>query len=68
MKILDRIADVGLRRHLARSTIACYQGWVADFLRFSLETTMIYTHIMQKPAIAVRSPLDRLQTPGGVLV
>jgi integron integrase len=35
MKILDRIADVGLRRHLARSTIECYQGWVADFLRFS---------------------------------
>ena len=26
----------------------------------SLETTMIYTHVMNKPAIAVRSPLDRL--------
>jgi integron integrase len=25
-----------------------------------LETTMIYTHVMNKPAIAVRSPLDRL--------
>ena len=25
-----------------------------------LETTMIYTHVMNRPAIAVRSPLDRL--------
>jgi site-specific recombinase XerC len=25
-----------------------------------LETTMIYTHVMNKPAIAVTSPLDRL--------
>ncbi len=26
----------------------------------SLETTMIYTHVMNKPAVAVTSPLDRL--------
>ena len=26
----------------------------------SLETTMIYTHVMNKPAIAVQSPLDLL--------
>jgi site-specific recombinase XerD len=25
-----------------------------------LETTMLYTHVMNKPEIAVRSPLDRL--------
>ena len=25
-----------------------------------LETTMIYTHVMNKPSIAVMSPLDRL--------
>ena len=35
MKVLDRIRDVGMRRRLARSTIECYQTWVADFLRFS---------------------------------
>jgi integron integrase len=35
MKVLDRIADVGMVRHLVRSTIACYQSWVAEFLRFS---------------------------------
>jgi integrase len=28
----------------------------------SLKTTMIYTHVMNRPAIAVRSPLDRLGT------
>jgi len=28
----------------------------------SLETTMIYTHVMNKPAVAVTSPLDRLTT------
>ncbi len=26
----------------------------------NLKTTMIYTHVMNKPAIAVTSPLDRL--------
>jgi site-specific recombinase XerD len=26
----------------------------------SLETTMVYTHMMNRPAIAVASPLDRL--------
>ncbi len=32
----------------------------------SLKTTMIYTHVMQKPAISVRSPLDQL-AGGGAL-
>ena len=35
MKLLHRIQDVGLRRHLARSTIGCYQSWISEFLRFS---------------------------------
>jgi site-specific recombinase XerD len=26
----------------------------------SLKTTMIYTHVMNKPSIAVRSPLDAI--------
>jgi integrase len=30
-----------------------------------LETTMIYTHVMNKPAVAVISPLDRLATRAG---
>jgi integrase len=28
----------------------------------SLKPTMIYPHVMNKPAIAVQSPLDRLTT------
>ena len=35
MKLLERVRDVALRPHLARSTIQCYQLWIADFLRFS---------------------------------
>jgi integron integrase len=35
MKLLDRVRDAGLRRHLAQSTIACYQSWIGEFLRFS---------------------------------
>jgi site-specific recombinase XerD len=26
----------------------------------NLKTTMIYTHVMNRPAVAVKSPLDRL--------
>jgi site-specific recombinase XerD len=35
MKVLDRLRDVALRRHLAAATIDCYRHWVADFLRFA---------------------------------
>lgn len=35
MKLLDRVRDVALRRHLAESTMACYRSWIAEFLRFS---------------------------------
>ena len=31
----------------------------------SLKTTMIYTHVMNKPAVAVQSPLDRLGSVAG---
>ncbi len=33
MKLLDRIADVRARLHLAPATVSCYQRWVRDFLR-----------------------------------
>jgi integron integrase len=35
LKLLQRVHDVGVRRHLARVTIQCYQMWIADFLRFA---------------------------------
>ena len=31
----------------------------------SLKTTMVYVHVMNKPAIAVTSPLDRLPVRAG---
>ncbi|MDB5297942.1 MAG: putative tyrosine recombinase [Phycisphaerales bacterium] len=34
IKVFDCIADVGARRHLAASTIECYQRWVTQFLKF----------------------------------
>ncbi|MEO7600382.1 MAG: tyrosine-type recombinase/integrase [Opitutus sp.] len=39
----------------------------------SVETTQIYTHVMQKPELGVRSPLDALRTrdgsgPGGEVI
>ena len=40
-------------RHLAASTQTLLG-------QSNLKTTMIYTHVMNKPAIAVRSPLDQL--------
>jgi site-specific recombinase XerD len=34
MRVLERVVDVGKRRHLAASTIDCYKRWVRDFLCF----------------------------------
>jgi site-specific recombinase XerD len=35
MKLLERLRDVGMRRHLSPVTIECYRMWVQNFLRFS---------------------------------
>src|SRR5579871_6761072 len=32
MKLLERVCDVGLRRHLSPLTIDCYQRWIRHFL------------------------------------
>lgn len=34
MTLLQRLRDTGLRRHLAATTIECYQSWVEQFIRF----------------------------------
>jgi integron integrase len=34
MKLLQRVANVGMRLHYSRNTIVCYQRWVRDFLIF----------------------------------
>lgn len=35
MKLMERVAEVGARRRLARDTIGCYQAWIGQFLSFS---------------------------------
>jgi integron integrase len=35
MTLLERVRAVALVKHLAQSTIVCYQSWIAQYLRFS---------------------------------
>jgi integrase len=34
MKLLEQVADVGKRLHLARNTVECYRRWIGEFLRY----------------------------------
>jgi hypothetical protein len=53
MKLLDRVRDVGLRRRPARSTIACYQSWISEFLASAAwrgdGVRPVMTHAIGKP-------------------
>jgi integron integrase len=41
MKLLERVRDVGLRRHLSPLTIECYQRWVREFLLFCADAPAV---------------------------
>jgi integron integrase len=61
MKLLDRLAEVGARRHLAPATIRCYQRWVRDFLAFHRDpSTGAWKHPVELRAPHVEAYLTAL--------
>lgn len=70
IKAASRAAGIAKRvtPHAMRNSFATHlleQGWDIRQVQTlmghqSVETTMIYTHVMQKPGVGVISPLDRL--------
>lgn len=60
MALLDCVRDAGLRRHLARWTIACYQSWIADFLRVCREPAGRWRHPRDLGAADVQAYLTHL--------
>jgi len=52
MKLLERIAAVGARLHLAPATVFCYQRWVREFLVFHRrEGEWIYPAALAAPEV-----------------
>src|SRR5687767_5243424 len=60
MALLECVLDAGLRRHLARSTITCYQRWIADFLHFCREPGGRWRHPRNLGAADVQAYLTYL--------
>jgi hypothetical protein len=50
-------------KHYSWRTETTYREWAWRLNRFDVATTQIYTHVMARPGLGIRSPLDRLPAP-----
>jgi len=61
--LLDRVRESIRVRQYSTSTEKSYTAWVRRYIlflyRIVLKTTMIYTHVVERGALGVLSPLDR---------
>jgi hypothetical protein len=46
MKLLDRVAETGARRHLSPLTAECYQRWIRDFLAYWAHRSAADSHVV----------------------
>jgi hypothetical protein len=64
-KLLDQVRDALRLKHYSIRTEQAYVGWIKRYIRFhalhhpsEMGAPMIYTHVLQRGSLAVRSPLD----------
>ena len=66
MRLLDQVRTEILKKHYSIRTEDSCCGWIKQFIHTVQEllghkdvtTTMIYTHVIKKGGMGVRSPLD----------
>jgi hypothetical protein len=58
-KLIDQVRQ-GIRlKHMSSRTEDSYVHYIRQFILFH-NTTMIYTHVLNRGGLAVRSPLDEM--------
>ncbi len=55
-RLLDQVRDAIRLKHYAYSTEKAYVYWAKRFILYHTSDT--YTHVLNRGALAVRSPLD----------
>ncbi|HTX21573.1 MAG TPA: phage integrase N-terminal SAM-like domain-containing protein, partial [Candidatus Aquilonibacter sp.] len=65
LRFMDQCRQTMRFRHLALRSEQAYLEWIKRFIFFHdkrhpkhVITTQIYTHVMQKPGLGVKSPVD----------